>query len=275
MKGYYKSRAEDPAHQITSRMEGAYQRFLAGFIEAGGISHALSRGEQRENPIKEFFESLLPQRFSVTSGEIIDSKGNVSPQSDLIIYRSIDGIPVLNQQPTILQAESVMSVTEVKSTINTEEYKDCLIKAEKLFKLKPFGNKLNRYVRGREPGPEECRYFISIFAYSSNIKGNLEDEYLRYKACADGAGIDAKIIDRIYILGKGIINPSEGRYAEDTSDRKIGLFYFYSNLLQFATREAKRRKETPYIEYFGRMSEGWKKIKTNRLENNAHAVELK
>ncbi|MDD1001959.1 DUF6602 domain-containing protein [Pseudomonas sp. TNT2022 ID642] len=261
MKDYYKSRTEDPAGQITNRMEGSYHRFLAGFTETKAINHSLSKGEQRENPIKDFFEELLPRRFSVTSGEIFDSKGNISPQSDLIIYRTIDGIPVLNQQPTILQSESVMCVTEVKSVINTEAYKDCLIKAKKLFELKPFGKPLQMYERGRDPSSEECRYFISIFAYSSNIKGSLKDEYKRYKQCAEEAGIDEKIIDRIYILGKGIINPSDKKVAADTENRKIGLFYFYSNLLQFATREAIRRKEVPHIAYFGRMSEGWENVK--------------
>lgn len=261
LRRYYKKRAGDPILQITNRMEGAYQRFLANFIETGSINHPLSKGEQRENPIKEFFESLLPQRFSVTSGEIIDYKGNISPQSDLIIYRSIDGISVFNQQPTILLAESVMSVTEVKSIIDTNEYKDCLNKAKKIFQLRPFNNELELYSRGREPSKNQCRYFLSIFAYKSNSKCSLEDEYKRYKKCAEELGIDEKIIDRIYILGKGIINPSESTYAEDSNERKIGLFYFYSNLLQFATREARRREETPYLEYFGRMSEGWKKIR--------------
>jgi hypothetical protein len=260
LKSYFKSRATDPADQITSRIDGAYHRFLANYIESSGVNHSLSKGEIRENPIRDFFESLLPGGFAVTSGEVIDSFGNVSPQSDMVIYRKADGIPVLNQTPTILQVESVMCITEVKSKINGEEYKDCLVKASKIFKLMPFGGPLQAYERGRQPGPEECRIFLSIFAYASDIKGSLRDEYLRYEKKAQEAGIDPTIIDRIYILGKGVINPTERRYVEDRVDRKIGLFYFYSNLLQFVIRESKRRKEVPYIAYFGRMTEGWEKF---------------
>ncbi len=176
----------------------------------------------------------------------------------MIIYRAIDGIPVLDQQPTLLQAESVMCITEVKSEINIEQYKDCLLKAKKTFQLMPFDRKLQKAERGRDPGSEECRYFISIFAYGTNIKGDLKAERDRFLVCAEELKIDPGLVDRIYILGKGIINPAEGRFAADTEERKIGLFYFYSNLLQFATREAKRRKEVPYLAYFGKMSEGWK-----------------
>jgi hypothetical protein len=78
--------------------------------------------------------------------------------------------------------------------------------------------------------------------------------------CARKLNIDPAIVDRIYILGKGVINPADSRYAADTDARKVGLFYYYSNLLQFALRESNRRKEVPYVYYFGRMSEGWKRI---------------
>ena len=260
MKDYYKDRSEQPVDQITARIEGAYFKFFASFYESAGIQHSLSKGEVRENPVRDFFDSLLPTRFSVTADEIIDSRGRISPQSDLIVYRASDGIPVLNMQPTILQVESVMCVTEVKSEINISEYKDCLAKATKLFKLRPFDTPLQKYERGRDPGAEDCRIFISIFAYGSNTKGGLKEETERYLQCAKDLGVDPSIIDRIYILDKGVINPADGRYAEDTYDRKIGLFYYYSNMLQFAMRESNRRKEVPYVYYFGRMSEGWKKI---------------
>jgi hypothetical protein len=260
MKNYYKNRPQDPVKQITSRIDGAYHRFFASFIETGEISHALSKGEIRENPVREFFDSLLPEMFSVSSGEVIDCRGGVSPQSDLIVFRSSDGIPILNVEPTILQVESVMCITEVKSKISKAEYRDCLKKAKKIFQLRPFDKELQIGERGRQPSSEDCRIFNSIFAYSSDTRCSLNDEAKRYMDCAEELGIDPSIIDRIYILGKGVINPSQGRCAVDTDDRKLGLFYYYSNLLQFAMRESSRRKEVPYVYYFGRMSEGWQKI---------------
>jgi hypothetical protein len=134
------------------------------------------------------------------------------------------------------------------------------LKAKKIFQLKPFGRKLQQAERGRDPSPEECRYFISIFAYETDIKGDLKAEHDRFLKCAKELRIDPGCVDRIYILGKGIINPAERMFAADTDEQKIGLFYFYSNLLQFATREAKRRKEVPYLDYFGKMTKGWNKF---------------
>lgn len=260
MKDYYKFRKVAPADAIAQRIEGAHNHFLGSYIEASGTKHAGSRGTQRENSIKGFFNSLLPRTLSATSGEIIDTKGSSSSQSDLIIYRTDDGIPIFREEPTILQIESIIGVAEVKSKISANEYKDCIKKMTNLHSLKPFGKNLESYDRNRQPGSENCRIFTSIFAYSSDIVGGLSDEYKRFERAADELNFDVRNVDRIYILGKGVINPADKRYAEDTSDRKIGLFYYYSNFLQFAMREVERRKEVPYLLYFGRMSEGWKKI---------------
>lgn len=260
MKDYYKFRKVAPAEAIAQRIEGAHDHFLGSYKESSGVRHGVSRGTQRENPIKGFFNSLLPGNLSATSGEIIDTTGSASSQSDLIVYRASDGIPIFSEEPTILQVESVIGLAEVKSKITADEYKDCIRKMVNLHKLKPFGKELQKYERGRNPDSESCRIFTSIFAYSSDVKGGLIDEYARFMRAADELGFDARNVDRIYILGKGVINPSDKRYAEDRVDRKIGLFYYYSNFLQFAMREVERRKEVPYLLYFGRMSEGWKRI---------------
>ncbi|RBQ31434.1 hypothetical protein CRU92_06585 [Arcobacter sp. FW59] len=131
------------------------------------------KGNIENNQFRSSLENL-PNKFAVLSGEIIDYKGNVSPQSDLIIYRNIDGIPVFKTEPTILLAESVMGIIEVKSKINLDEYEDCLKKAEKLYKLKPFGKSIQQYERGRNPTNKEVRIFISVFAYSSDSKMSMK-----------------------------------------------------------------------------------------------------
>ena len=130
MSKFYKQRSKNVNDAIKQRIIGAVKNFEGKYTESQVFKHSLSKGEYREQPIQEFFRELLPNKFAVLSGEIIDYKGNVSPQSDLIIYRNIDGIPVFKTEPTILLAESVMSIIEVKSKINLDEYEDCLKKAE-------------------------------------------------------------------------------------------------------------------------------------------------
>ncbi|WP_152632997.1 DUF6602 domain-containing protein [Aliarcobacter butzleri] len=259
MSKFYKQRSKNVNDAIKQRIIGAVKNFEGKYTESQVFKHSLSKGEYREQPIQEFFRELLPNKFAVLSGEIIDYKGNVSPQSDLIIYRNIDGIPVFKTEPTILLAESVMSIIEVKSKINLDEYEDCLKKAEKLYKLKPFGKSIQQYERGRNPTNKEVRIFISVFAYSSDSKMSMKDEYARFIKRAEELSINPCVIDRIYILNKGIINPTENKYSNETDDNRA-FFYFYSNLLQFLMRESKRRDEVPYLNYFGRMTDGWEQF---------------
>lgn len=256
MSTYYKQRSIEAHETIKKRILGAVKNFEASFESSSVFEHNLSKGEHREKPIQTFFRDLLPNKFSVTSGEIIDYKGNTSPQSDVIIFRNSDGIPLFQTEPTIIQVESVMSIIEVKSKITAAEYKDCLIKTEKINRLKPFGKTIQQSERGRKPGSSDTRIFTSIFAYSSDMKGSLKDEYKRYLNKANELNISPLLIDRIYILNKGIINPTDNIYSEENLDKRAFL-YFYSNLLQFLQREASRRNEVPYLEYFGRMTGGW------------------
>jgi len=255
---YYKERPIERHEAIKQRIIGAIKNIEAIYALSSALNHNLSKGEYREKPIQDFFKELLPNKFDVSSGEVIDYKGKVSSQSDVIIYRNLDGIPILQSEPTILQIESIMSIIEVKSTINVSEYEDCLKKIKKLYTLKPFGNNIQQYERGRIPHKKDVRVFTSIFAYSSDSNMSLNDELSRYLRKANEIGIDPTLIDRIYILNKGVINPSDRVYSDETEDKRA-FFYFYSNLLQFIMRESRRRDEVPYLDYFGRMTGGWEK----------------
>ncbi len=259
MANFYKQREIKVNDSLNKRIIGAVKNFESKYTESEAFSHSLSKGEFREQPVQQFFKELLPNKFAVSSGEIIDYKGNKSPQSDVVIYRNIDGIPIFKIEPTILLVESVMSIIEVKSKINSSEYEDCLKKAEKIHKLKPFNKNIQQYERGRNPSNEEIRIFISVFAYSSDSNMSMRDEYARFIAKARELSINPCLIDRIYILNKGIINPTENKFATETNDKRA-FFYFYSNLIQFLMRESKRRKEVPYIDYFGRMTDGWEQF---------------
>ena len=52
------------------------------------IYHPGEFGTYREEIVKSFLKSILPQKFDIGSGFIITKKGNVSTQRDIIIYDS-------------------------------------------------------------------------------------------------------------------------------------------------------------------------------------------
>jgi hypothetical protein len=87
------------------------------------IQHMGERGNEREANLKLFLEAYLPKRFAIEKGEIVDSKGNVSRQCDLIIYDAINS-PVLlsGKDYRVFPAESVYAVVEVKSVLDGNQF---------------------------------------------------------------------------------------------------------------------------------------------------------
>lgn len=85
------------------------------------IVHPGELGTDREEIIRSFFRLYLPKRFEISTGFVIDSKGNISQQLDIIIadsrvcshFETIGGT-------RIFPCESVVAVGQVRSSITSE-----------------------------------------------------------------------------------------------------------------------------------------------------------
>lgn len=50
------------------------------------IEHNLEDGKYREYLVKKVLEKIIPSKYSITNGFIIDSDNNISQEMDVIIY---------------------------------------------------------------------------------------------------------------------------------------------------------------------------------------------
>lgn len=50
------------------------------------IEHNLEDGKYREYLVKNVLEKIIPSKYSITNGFIIDSDNNISDEMDIIIY---------------------------------------------------------------------------------------------------------------------------------------------------------------------------------------------
>ena len=91
----------------------------ARYEKSHAINHNLSKGECRETLIENFLSEMYPDRYCFGDGEIIDSSGNVSKQSDIVIYD--DRLPVLEYEGSKhFFSEGVLAHIEVKSNLSGE-----------------------------------------------------------------------------------------------------------------------------------------------------------
>ncbi len=258
-----RKRAENPNPAFSAKFEGALKDFSASLLKSDAFEHALTKGEQRELPVQSFFKEHLPAGYRVVSGEVIDRRDNHSPQLDVMIYDGDRNFAIYSESASILPAEALLASVEVKSKLTLDEVRKSLRAAQKLYKLRPFGIAPTREKKGGKDAKFKCRYFHTVFAYDTDIaeKDWMQSEFTRMLNVAADERIDATLVDRVYVARRGLLNiPHDHGMAEEGDDGR-GLLNYYMHVLNFLVRENRRREPVDYIEYAGRMTKGWKKLK--------------
>ena len=75
-------------------------------------------GNEVENSVREYYSRMLPKKYYVTQGHLIDSEGLTSPQIDLIIADNINlpSLMTTSDGTEYVPIDSVYAIGEIKST---------------------------------------------------------------------------------------------------------------------------------------------------------------
>ncbi len=208
----FKHRRETPLRVFESTFEAAIYEFAGEFLKSSAFQHALSKGEEREEPVRGFFVKHLPDAFGITKGEAVDIEGHQSPQLDIMIFNKLRNFAFYSGGASILPAEALLVSMEVKSALNSGEAESILLAAQRLHTLRPFRAPLAPRRRGGRSADDQARFFHCVFAYSSDLAedGWIEKEYSRFAASATRLRISPHVVSRIYVANRGLINLPEG-----------------------------------------------------------------
>lgn len=90
------------------------------------MSHSLEEGLSNEEIIREVFRRILPKRYGVGKGKVINAEGNMSKQCDVIIYDALDcpNLFVDDHMNQILPLEGVYAIIEVKTRLTSNKIKE-------------------------------------------------------------------------------------------------------------------------------------------------------
>ena len=84
--------------------------------------HLWERGLRNEEILIEFLREHLPARFGVSRGEIMDSKGGVARQIDVVLYDAhFSPVFIRTDSSRVFASECVYGVIEVKANLHTAE----------------------------------------------------------------------------------------------------------------------------------------------------------
>ena len=113
---------------------GVLQRLEAEVnVFAQLVAHEGEKGRENEAVMARILEALVPQRYGIGSGLLIDTHNKYSNQTDIVVYDQSDEPSVLAQTTQLLfPMESVLACIEVKTTLRDSDVKDCIKKAKNM-----------------------------------------------------------------------------------------------------------------------------------------------
>lgn len=99
------------------------------------IEHDLEDGKYREHLLRNILNKIVPKKYSITNGFIIDSNNNRTEEMDIIIYDSNYVPPFFEESYTIVPIEAVVAVIQVKTTLTRKQLSDAIRNVNSIDKL--------------------------------------------------------------------------------------------------------------------------------------------
>jgi hypothetical protein len=101
-------------------MQALSTSLRGSLIRSESIGHALTKGEVREEDVADALRPHLPSRFTMSSGVVVNARGEESSQQDILITDSSISPPFLTAGRLGLHpAETIAAALEVKSTLTS------------------------------------------------------------------------------------------------------------------------------------------------------------
>lgn len=120
-------------HEILKTIQ---EQMASNLKMSKSLNHPGQKGEIHEYGWRSWMETYLPKKYSVTTGKVIDCKGETSDQIDIIIYDRFHTPVILDQgYLSYVAAESVYAVFEVKSRVDKDNITYAIDKAKSVRKL--------------------------------------------------------------------------------------------------------------------------------------------
>ncbi|WP_247254200.1 DUF6602 domain-containing protein [Pseudomonas moorei] len=112
-------------------------------------THGSSKGSAREIVVTEFLIANLPSNLEFTTGQIFDSKDNISNQADIIIYSKHSLKLNFGKDQNMIPVDSALALIECKSSLSTgsmidgssnlKTTLDACVKSKSLIRINPVG----------------------------------------------------------------------------------------------------------------------------------------
>lgn len=209
------SRSPGRPVKLQDRFKLVSQRMLLDFEEAGLGKHNLTKGTNREHRLNEFLVEKLPFQYGITSGEVVFRDGDLSNQTDTIIYDRLRCPILYSEASSIVPIDGTYGIIEAKSYLTKVELRDAALKVRTFKEHAPRNLAIIRkieHITLARPG----RPLGVAFGY--RLKGNsldsLADNWMEINR---EIGVVNNWLNMIVVLGEGLIilgRPKDAKSVE-------------------------------------------------------------
>lgn len=159
-----------------NRMMNSINSALQNAKDTASVGHAGLVGRYRELVLEGMLRPVIPSDYGIGTGKIVDSTGQTSGETDLIIYHRNSIPPIMwSERDGIFPIEACRYAIEVKSRLTSKAIKDTIENAKRLLNLKE-----RRRSMGGNLLPTSLP--IALFAFDSDVEGMSKEisRYMRY-----------------------------------------------------------------------------------------------
>lgn len=111
------------------------------------FTHSGEKGRLNEYIVVDLLKQILPRKYSLGAGFIINTQGDMSPQCDIIVYDGLHNRPLFGDKAAnIYPIECVYAFIEVKTTLTTKNLRESL---EAILKIRRMAKK-GKYYKSQE-----------------------------------------------------------------------------------------------------------------------------
>ena len=211
------------------------------------MPHQGEKGGIRERRVKDFLSSILPKKYGIGTGHIIDSQRDsvISYQMDIVIYDAVDGIVLpVDDYYSLFPCECVYAAIEVKSELNAADGEkgpngtiyECV---ESNTRLKS----LDRAKYGLSP----IHYIV--FSYTTAWNKTQADNVINWFETF-GEKYSKKLPEAVLVLEPSFVLGTSGPSGYNTKGKMSNVYerepllYFISDLIH---RLSQTKVATPYL----------------------------
>lgn len=191
------------------------------------IYHPTTKGDASELEWVDMLSTYLPKRYQVDKGFVIDYKGNISEQIDIVIFdRHYSPFLLRQNGATYIPAESVYAIIEVKPILNISNIKYTSKKASSVRKLQRTTTKIVHAGGVIDKPKEPFDILAGILTIDGTCNTQIEN-HMRNLGKEGFLNFGCSLNKESFWFKMDL----EGALILETSRQNEGLIFFFLNLL--------------------------------------------